>query len=104
MRILSVLMAIIFLSACTTYPNSLSYRPKGSDKNPYIITSELNQITREIFLFINGEKVTEGKLSFVDGTGEFYGTYDGQNVNLSCRRGVDGCMVLINNELAGIIS
>jgi hypothetical protein len=100
----AVFIAIFSLSACTSYPNSLSYRPKGSEKPPYVITSEYNELTRDILLFVNGDKIISGKLSFLNGTGEFFGKYEGHNVNLSCRTEVAGCMVLIDNEFVGTIN
>ena len=53
----ALLAVSLLLAACTTYPNSLSYRPKGSSEAPYVITSEYNSLTRDVLLFINGEKV-----------------------------------------------
>jgi len=98
------LIALVFLIvSCTTYPNSLSYRPAGSTENPYVITTEFNELTRTVLVFINGSEVIRGKVSFLDGTGEFFGEYKGNNVNLSCRNDVRGCLVLINNEFVGTV-
>ena len=102
----AILTAIaLTLSACTSYPAAINYRPKGSESAPYVITSQLNQWTNNLKVFIDGQKVTDGTLSFADLSGQFFGTYDGHKVNVSCSpaAGQPECQVLVDGELAGKI-
>lgn len=95
-------IGLLALGACTS-PKAVTYRPKGSESAPYVITTKVNQITNNVQLFIDGKKVIDGHASMWDGTGQFFGVHEGHKVHLDCGPNVIGCRVLIDNELAGEI-
>ena len=105
MKKIAILAATVaLLAACTTYPQSLNYRPRGSDSAPYVITSQFNNLNNHLTVFIDGHPVTDGNLSWVDGSGQFFGQYQGHKVLVSCKQisAVDAaCQVTIDNEIAG---
>lgn len=99
MRTLIAAAMIMVLSACTTYSNSLTYRPRNYDGAPYVITPELNPWTNEIIIKVDGKTVIQDRLSLLDDSGEFVGKHEGHKVHVSCN-GAE-CTVLIDNELVG---
>lgn len=100
----AALFLVVLLASCTTYPQSMTYRPKNSGGAPYVITSKFNTLNNNLIVYIDGKEVINDTLSFLDGSGEFIGTFEGHKVNVSCRPifTKSECTLFINAEKVGV--
>jgi hypothetical protein len=104
-----VLLAVLALVACTTVAPSQGYRPSGSTDAPWQISGELFDFTN-VKIFINGAKVIDGRLSLLNGDGDFHSSYRGKQISASCTTSsgltasFTRCFVFVENEKAATLS
>ncbi len=121
MRLL-IALSLFTITACTTTSTdvspSQSYRPAGSSDlwtisgnlDSEFTTGLVDEVTRMLYVYINGEEVISGQLS-ARGTGELSGSFRDHSIVSNCSSEqrtptwIDvRCMILVDNERAATLT
>lgn len=106
---LPLAVAFVLLAACATQAPSQAYRPRGETQS-WDIGGDMNKATRTVTININGQPAVQGKLTWLDLSGDFKGNYRGHAVSTSCHNvekwlsSYLRCDVFVDNERAASLT